>query len=45
MASAYAGLAKIYQKQQKLEQALKMIDTACILRRISRAGTFCGAEY
>ena len=27
MASAYAGLAKLYQKQQKLEPALKMADT------------------
>ena len=28
MASAYAGLAKLYQKQQKLEPALRMADTA-----------------
>ena len=28
MASAYAGLAKLYQKQKKLEPALKMADAA-----------------
>src|SRR5260370_41020054 len=27
LASAYAGLAKLYQKQQKLDAALKMADT------------------
>src|SRR5213078_5313381 len=40
MASAYAGLAKLYQKQQKLEPALKMADTTL---RISPE--FEGAHY
>jgi tetratricopeptide (TPR) repeat protein len=40
MASAYAGLAKIYQKRQKLEQALKMIDTALHLAPDITGGHF-----
>ena len=40
MASAYAGLAKIYQKQQKLEPALKMIDAALHLAPDITGGHF-----
>ena len=40
MAGAYLGLAKVYQKQQKLELALKMIDAALSLTPDISGGHF-----
>jgi tetratricopeptide (TPR) repeat protein len=40
MPDAYIGLAKIYQQQQKLEEALKMIDAALRFAPDTQGGHF-----